>query len=176
MVNKPTRGVRITDCDFVKGHGISIGSEMSGGVSDVFVQDCKAGALLHGMQIKATKERGGYVKNVTVADCQLLQITIFSALNYNNDGEAAPEPPIFENFNFYNIDLSLATSKEPVIDINGFSDEAHYTGNLLFNNIVTPTGARVKIKNCKDVTFKNVQDAAGVKPVYEVVESKNVKN
>lgn len=176
VVNKPTRGVRITDCDFVKGHGISIGSEMSGGVSDVFVQDCKAGALLHGMQIKATKERGGYVKNVTVADCQLLQITIFSALNYNNDGEAAPEPPIFENFNFYNIDLSLATSKEPVIDINGFSDEAHYTGNLLFNNIVTPTGARVKIKNCKDVTFKNVQDAAGVKPVYEVVESKNVKN
>ncbi|WP_295652559.1 hypothetical protein [uncultured Mucilaginibacter sp.] len=63
-----------------------------------------------------------------------------------------------------------------MIDINGFSDEAHYTSNLLFNNIVTPTGARVKIKNCKDVTFKNVQDAAGVKPVYEVVESKDVKN
>jgi len=46
-------------------------------VSDVLVQDCKAAALLHGMQIKGTKDRGGYVKNVTVKDCELLQITIF---------------------------------------------------------------------------------------------------
>src|SRR3982751_3140668 len=67
FVAKPTKNVRITDCDFIRGHGISIGSEMSGGVSGVLVQDCKAGALLHGMQIKGTKDRGGYVRNVTVA-------------------------------------------------------------------------------------------------------------
>ena len=52
FVAKPTKNVRITYCDFKRGHGISIGSEMSGGVSDVLVQDCKAGKLLHGMQIK----------------------------------------------------------------------------------------------------------------------------
>ena len=75
------------------------------------MQDCKAGALLHGMQIKATKDRGGYVKNVTVTDCELLQITIFSAVNYNNDGEAAPVLPTFENFVFKNIDLSKAIDK-----------------------------------------------------------------
>jgi exo-poly-alpha-galacturonosidase len=56
-IGKPTRNVRVTDCEFVKGHGISIGSEMSGGVSDILVQDCKAGALLHGLQVKGTKER-----------------------------------------------------------------------------------------------------------------------
>ena len=101
-MGKPTVNIRITDCEFKRGHGISIGSEMSGGVSGVLVQDCKAGALLHGMQIKATKDRGGYVKNVTVTDCQLLKITIFSAVNYNNDGEAAPVFPRFENFVFKN--------------------------------------------------------------------------
>jgi polygalacturonase len=80
FVAKPTKNVRITDCNFIRGHGISIGSEMSGGVSDVLVQDCKAGALLNGMQIKGTKDRGGYVKNVTVTNCQLLKITVFFSI------------------------------------------------------------------------------------------------
>lgn len=43
FVAKPAKNVRVTDCDFKRGHGISIGSEMSGGVSDVLVQDCRAG-------------------------------------------------------------------------------------------------------------------------------------
>lgn len=98
---------------------------MSGGVSDVLIQDCNAGALLHGVQIKATKDRGGYVRNVTVTDRQLLKITIFSAVNYNNDGEPAPQIPTFENFVFKNIDLSNALVKEPVININGFKDPRH---------------------------------------------------
>jgi len=165
-VAKPTTNVRITDCDFIRGHGISIGSEMSGGVSDVLVQDCKAGALINGMQIKGTKERGGYVKNITVTDCQLLKITVFSALSYNNDGEAAPEPPIFENFVFKNIDLSKASVKEPVININGFKDPAHHLKNVSFTNIIVPENANVVIFDAEKVTFTNVQSVSGAKPAY----------
>jgi exo-poly-alpha-galacturonosidase len=167
-VGKPTKNVRITDCDFIRGHGISIGSEMSGGVSDVLVQDCSAGALLNGMQIKATKERGGYVRNVTVADCELLQITIFSKLNYNNDGEAAPTPPTFENFIFKNINLSKASLKKPVIDINGFKDPAYLLRNVSFTNITVPENAKVVINDAEKVTFTNVQSASAAKPEYVV--------
>ncbi|QKJ32565.1 glycoside hydrolase family 28 protein [Mucilaginibacter mali] len=174
-IGKPTRNVRITDCDFIKGHGISIGSEMSGGVSDVLVQDCKAGALLNGMQIKGTKERGGYVKNVTVADCQLLKITIFTALNYNNDGAAAPEPPTFANFTFRNIDLSKASvAKGPVMDLNGFKDDAHKLKDCSFTNIITPDNARIVIKDAERLNFTNVKSASGAKPVYEANNSTNV--
>ena len=156
-VAKPTKNVRVTDCNFVNGHGISIGSEMSGGVSDVLVQDCKAGKLLHGMQIKATRDRGGYVRNVVVEDCQLLKITIFSTVNYNNDGTPAPLPPIFENFVFRNIDLSAASTKEPVININGFKDPGHLLTNVLFQNILLPKDARVEINDAKNILFKNVK-------------------
>lgn len=173
-IGKPTRNVRITDCDFIKGHGISIGSEMSGGVSDVLVQDCKAGALLHGLQVKGTKERGGYVKNVTVTDCQLLQITIFSAVNYNNDGATAPEPPTFANFTFRNIDLSKATGKEPVMDINGFKDPAHKLRDCTFTNIITPDNARIVIKDAERLKFTGVQSASGAKPNYDVANSTEV--
>ena len=173
-IGKPTRNVNITNCVFTKGHGISIGSEMSGGVSDVLVQDCTAGALLHGMQIKGTKARGGYVKNVTVADCQLLKITIFSAVNYNNDGAAAPTPPIFENFVFNNIDLSKAPTQEPVININGFKESGHKLKNVVLNNIKLPEGAEILVNDALDVKFTAINTNTGTKPKYVVQNSENV--
>ena len=176
LVAKPTRNVRITDCDFKRGHGISIGSEMSGGVSDVLVQDCKAGNLLHGMQIKGTKDRGGYVKNVTVTDCELQKITVFTELNYNNDGEAAPEVPVFENFLFKNISLAGANIKEPVININGFKTAAHHLKNLQFENILVPENATITIKDADNVVLKNVLSAKGVKPVYTLLNCINLLN
>jgi polygalacturonase len=170
-VGKPTKNVRITNCEFIRGHGISIGSEMSGGVSDVLVQDCKAGALINGMQIKGTKERGGYVRNVTVLDCQLMKITVFSKLNYNNDGEAAPTPPTFENFTFKNIDLSIADPKEPVININGFKDATHKLKNVVFENLVLPDAGKVIINDGEKINFINVKTASGGKPEYVVANS-----
>jgi exo-poly-alpha-galacturonosidase len=173
-IAKPTKNVRITDCNFVRGHGISIGSEISGGVSDVLVQDCKAGALINGMQIKGTKERGAYVKNVIVADCQLLKITVFSKLGYNNDGAPAPAPPDFENFVFKNINLSKASVNEPVIDINGFKVAGYRLKNVSFNNILMPENSKVVINNAEKVTFTNVKSASGIKPVYTVNNSVDI--
>ena len=175
-VGKPTRNLRITDCNFIKGHSLAVGSEMSGGVSDVFIQDCKIGNLLHGLQIKATKERGGYVRNVIVRDCELLQITLYTALNYNNDGEAAPELPLFSDMEFSNLTLSAAKAGQVVMDINGFADEAHYTKNIVFNNLTLPEQAIVRIKNCSKLKFSNVLCVDGKKPVYQIVESKNIDN
>jgi exo-poly-alpha-galacturonosidase len=174
FVAKPTRNVRITNCDFIRGHGISIGSEMSGGVSDVLVQDCKAGALLHGMQIKGTKDRGGYVRNVTVTDCQLLKITVFSAVNYNNDGEPAPQIPVFEKFVFRNIDLTMASTKEPVININGFREPGHRLQDVTFQNIILPEGAKVVVNDAGRVTFANVRSVSGQKPQYDVQNSSGI--
>jgi polygalacturonase len=174
FVAKPTKNVRITNCDFKRGHGISIGSEMSGGVSDVLVQDCKAAALLHGMQIKGTKDRGGYVKNVTVTDCELLQITIFSSVNYNNDGDPAPEIPTFENFVFKNIDLSKASIREAVIDINGFKDPAHHLKNVSFANIRLPANAKIVINDAERIKFANVKSGSAAKPEYVINNSKDI--
>ncbi len=176
FVGKPTRNLRITDCDFVKGHSLAIGSEMSGGVSDVFIQDCKIGNLMHGLQIKATKDRGGYVRNVIVRDCELLKITLYTAVNYNNDGEAAPVLPQFSDMEFSNLNLTAAKPKQTVMDINGFSDESHYTRNITFENISLPKQSTIRIKNGEALTFKNVKDADGNNPTYEIIDSKNISN
>ncbi|HEX6181279.1 MAG TPA: hypothetical protein VFZ47_08510, partial [Chitinophagaceae bacterium] len=141
---------------------------------DVLIQDCTAGALLHGMQIKGTKDRGGYVRNVTVADCKLMKVTVFSSLNYNNDGEAAPELPSFENITFRNLDLSEASVKEPVININGFKGMSHRVKNLTFQDIILPESASVSVSDAESIKFINVLSVSGTKPKYAVTESKDV--
>lgn len=176
FIGKPTRNIRITDCDFVKGHSLAIGSEMSGGVSDVFIQDCKIGNLLHGLQIKATKDRGGYVKNVIVRDCSLQKITLYTAVNYNNDGDAAPVLPQFSDMEFSNLDFTSAKPNQTIMDINGFSDEQHYTRNLVFENMILPAKSVIRIKNAETLYFKNLQCVDGEKPDYQIIDSKNIVN
>jgi exo-poly-alpha-galacturonosidase len=174
VVNRPTENVRIFDCTFKRGHGISIGSEMSGGVRNVLVEDCIAGPLLHGLQIKATEERGGFVEDVTVRDCDLRQITVYTKLPYNNDGQPAPSAPFFRNFCFENIDLTQADPSKPVIIVNGFQAEGHATSGVSFNNIKLPAAATVQVDRCTDVTFANITTADGSAPTYEITRSSNV--
>jgi polygalacturonase len=60
---------------YIGGGGISIGSEMSGGISNVVVENVR---LLHGsygIQIKTGVTRGGYVKNVSMNNVQIVGTT-----------------------------------------------------------------------------------------------------
>lgn len=175
-VNRPTENVRVFDCRFDAGHGISIGSEMSGGVRGVLVEDCVAGPLINGFQIKATEERGGFVEDVTVRDCSLRQITVYTKLAYNNDGQAAPTPPYFRNFRFENIDLTQADPKKPVIIVNGFQAEGHETSHVSFENIRLPAGATVQVDRSDDVQFAHVTTPDGSPPTYKITRSGKVSH
>lgn len=173
-INKPTENIFISNCNFIEGHGISIGSEMSGGVRNVVVRDCVAGNLMHGLQIKGTKDRGGIVENIHVADCELPLIRIFTSVSYNNDGEPAPELPLFRNFTFLNIDMSK-TYKNNIIEVQGFQNIDNYTQNIVFENIITPEKAVVKVTNSKTVRFENLKSKSGKNTEYIIKESVDVK-
>jgi hypothetical protein len=61
--------VVIQDCDFADGHGgITIGSEMTGGVKNVYARDLTMNSanLQAGHRIKTNTLRGGYVLNTNV--------------------------------------------------------------------------------------------------------------
>ena len=126
------------------------------------------------MQIKGTRDRGGYVRNVTIVDCQLLQITIFSAVNYNNDGDPAAEVPTFENFVFKNIDLSKASTNEPIMDINGFKETGHRLKNVTFSNINIPANSTIVINNAERVKFVDVKSDNGSNAKYTITNSDNI--
>ena len=106
VINRPSRNIYVFDCHGISGHsGIGIGSEMSGGVENVFVWDCDfSDHIWYGVHIKATKERGGYVRNIDVRDCKLSCILAWS-VDYNTDGEKAKTVPQFSDFYFENVEV-----------------------------------------------------------------------
>jgi polygalacturonase len=68
-VNVPCQNVVIENCDFADGHGgITIGSEMTGGVRNVYARDLTMNSanLQAGHRIKTNTLRGGYVLNTNV--------------------------------------------------------------------------------------------------------------
>lgn len=62
-----SRDIVIRNCRFKGLHGVVIGSEMSGGVENVYVEDCSyAGYVKRGIFVKTNPDRGGYVRNLFV--------------------------------------------------------------------------------------------------------------
>jgi polygalacturonase len=68
-VGIPTQDVRISHCRFTSGFGVAMGSEMSGGLRDVVVEDCVFTNTYSLASVKAIRGRGGVVENITYRDC-----------------------------------------------------------------------------------------------------------
>ena len=142
IVNRPTRNVRIFDCRCVHGHGLAMGSEMSGGVENVYIWDCDMEQSRCGMEIKGAKERGGYVRNIYVYDSSFSILAVRS-VDYNSGAEKAPTPPVFENFHFENLTLtgvcvkhSGETWNESAIILEGFDETGYSLKNLKLKDIL----------------------------------------
>lgn len=62
----PTRDVVIRNCAIPEAlHGFAVGSEMSGGVENVFVHNCEIGHIREeAIQFKSNRDRGAYIRHV----------------------------------------------------------------------------------------------------------------
>tara|TARA_Y100000768_G_C23934609_1_gene661910 strand:- start:711 stop:1430 length:720 start_codon:yes stop_codon:yes gene_type:complete len=72
--NMPSENIYIKNCTLANGHGgIVIGSELSGGVKNVIVEDCKMNSpnLLRALRIKSNEYRGAYVQNIVMRNVQI---------------------------------------------------------------------------------------------------------
>jgi polygalacturonase len=75
-VGRPSSRIVVRDCVYsgTAGGGMSIGSEMSGGVHDVHVRGLRMGDVVHGLYFKSNLDRGGYIRDIDIRD-----VTIGSA-------------------------------------------------------------------------------------------------
>lgn len=160
QIGRPTRRVRIFDCISHAGLGIAVGSEMSGGVEDVWVWDCDLRDSLYGVQIKGTKKRGGYVRNVRVTDCVLPRFLICAVL-YNDDGEGAPVPPVFSDMCCERVHFTCWARNywEPelhemaCIDLSGFDVPGYEASNVRFVDCTAERQGIVQMKYCRNVSL-----------------------
>ncbi|KAI7731582.1 hypothetical protein M8C21_015184, partial [Ambrosia artemisiifolia] len=107
---KPTtnvhiRGVRLQS---FTGSGLSIGSEMSGGISQILVENLKLYDSMTGISFLTTKGRGGYIKDIFISDIDLKNIVL--AIQLTGDSGSHPDDkydpealPIVKDISFKNM-------------------------------------------------------------------------
>ena len=67
----PSEYITITDCTFEHGHGLSIGSEVAGGVHHVHAERIHFKGTDNGIRIKAARDRGNDVSDITFTDIDM---------------------------------------------------------------------------------------------------------
>ncbi|CAD5171836.1 unnamed protein product [Musa acuminata subsp. malaccensis] len=88
--------------------GVSIGSEMSGGVSNVTVDNLIVWESRRGIRIKTAPGRGGYIRNITYRNVTLdnVRVGIMIKTDYNEHPDEGFDPkamPIIANISFSGI-------------------------------------------------------------------------
>ncbi len=69
-----THDVLLTNNVYGNGHGISIGSYTSGGVSNITVINCTMNGTLNGIRIKSDNDRGGLVQNISYYNISMTNV------------------------------------------------------------------------------------------------------
>jgi polygalacturonase len=154
-INMPSAYIRFTNCIFNQGHGgVTIGSESSGGVNNVFAQDCTVTGNQIGLRMKTCPARGGTVENITIKDWTITGATKFGIniiTNYsdNGGGTAAPTLPICRNITVENVTVDSTSAMG--FDIEGQSS-IHIT-DMLFKHCAFNKNTQNKLIYVDRATF-----------------------
>ncbi len=157
-LKKPTENVIIRDCRMMDGHGgVTLGSEITGGVRNVFVERCKMDSprLDIAIRFKNNAMRGGTLENIHVRDIAVGQVAkAVITIDYNyQEGANGPFTPVFRNL----VVERLVSGKSPrALDLQGFPN-APIQGVTLrdceFNDVA---GADI-VRHVEGLTFENVR-------------------
>lgn len=157
-VGVSTSGVIVQDCAMKDGHGgVSIGSEVSGGIKTVFIRRCEMSSphLQRALRIKTNSYRGGVVENVAFEQITVGQVAedVVAIDFFYEEGEGGPFKPMVESILIR--DVTCQKSKHGIY-LAGYKDApiadvtiAHCT----FNNVADGNVA----KNVRDVRMNNVR-------------------
>lgn len=154
----PSQNIIVRNCRMADGHGgVVIGSEISGGFSNLFVEDCEMDSpeLLRVIRIKTSDCRGGVIDNVNVRNVKVgkcSEAVLKINLMYEPDEQCKRGFPPFVR----NVTLENVTSQESQygIYIIGLDESVNVSdislSNCSFNGVqqgTSITGAeRVKLK------------------------------
>jgi polygalacturonase len=156
----------ITDCTFLHGHGMSIGSETAGGVRNVTVRNCTFEDTENGIRIKSDTRRGGIVENIVCDNITMknvnLAITLTCVYQGTSAGDKKPDEmqtnsvsggniPVYRNIRISNL---TATCPKAAGLILGLPEGC--ISNVVLENVKITAAKPFAISNAKGVRLKNV--------------------
>lgn len=155
-VGQPTENVVIRNCTFKsKINGICIGSEIAGGVRNVFIENIKIPKSSNAIYFKSNLNRGGYIENIFIRNiCADSVRTCLIRFEPNYKGEQSSfNPTLFNNFIIENVSCNV--SNECGIYLSGFKEKPLM--NIHIKDIqIEKTVVPYCMDNAKNVVFENV--------------------
>jgi polygalacturonase len=70
----PSTDIAVTDCVFLHGHGLSIGSEVAGGVQNVRASGIQFQGTANGVRIKSNRDRGADIGNLSFSNLTMQDV------------------------------------------------------------------------------------------------------
>lgn len=171
-IKTPTKYVYIHDCTVMHAHGgFVVGSEMSRGMSEVYVQNCAFIGTDVGIRFKSQLGRGGIVENINLENINMTGIVgeaiIFTMgyslykLEHEKKDEdvfvSTEDIPVFRNVNMKNITCvgaKTAFKAEGIAFPEGQGMPTVYGITLEDSEITADSG--LTISNAQDIHMKNV--------------------
>lgn len=183
----PTSDGIVQGCTVYKAHGgFVIGSEMSGGVRNLYVSDCTFIGSDIGLRFKTTRGRGGVVEDIYISDINMTDIPAEAILfdMYYNGKEAAeaiknPEPkklpvteetPAFRRFFIKNVACRGAKHAIFVQGIPEMNVRDIHIENSSFrtqHGFFCMEGDGITLKNC-------ILETTTTEPAISVLNSRNL--
>ncbi|MEO5914494.1 MAG: glycoside hydrolase family 28 protein [Luteolibacter sp.] len=174
-VGRPTENVVMRHCSSKRGHGgLVIGSEMSGDVRNVFMENCEFEGTDRAIRIKSKRGRGGVVEKVYARDIKVRDMkfeAVILNMDYSSDKNPAAneKSPVFRDMCFERITGSGA----PVaIRITGEGDSP--VENIRFSDIDLTAKLGVVASSIKNVRFDNLRLKTGKGPAFDLANASQV--
>jgi polygalacturonase len=161
-VGVASENIVVRNCVMKDGHGgVVIGSEISGGCRNVFVEDCRMSSpnLDRALRIKTNSIRGGIVENVFARNIEVGEVkdAVIKVNFHYEEGDAGPHTPIVRNIVVQN----LTSRKSPrVLDLRGYEKSPITDVQLIDCQFEDVDEASVLI-NIKGLVLENVNMYSG---------------
>lgn len=171
-VGIPSENIIIENCTVKSGFGIAMGSEMAGGVKDVYVRNCTLENAYSLASVKAIRGRGNYIRNIHYEDCTLVNRDtqfgdtqwfrgalyidgFYGSAEFDADTPIAVDEttPIIEDIYFKNITVDTISGN--AVYFMGLP-EKHYR-NIYMENVKAHGKYGMKVKNIDNLQMVNVE-------------------
>jgi polygalacturonase len=163
-VGMPDEDILVQGCTVYHAHGgFVIGSEMSGGVRNVRVDNCTFIGTDIGLRFKAMRGRGGVVEKIYISNVRMMDI-LNSAIDFNmfvyatKEQKSAPVPPVSEEtprFQDIHIENVICRGAQNAIVLVGLPEMP--IRDIDFKNVSITAQGGVSLTDADGIHFDNVQ-------------------
>ena len=156
-INIPSENIVVKNCVMRNGHGgVVLGSEISGGVKNIFVEDCRMDSpnLDRAIRIKTNSVRGGVLENIFVRNLTIGEVSeaILKIDYYYEEGDAGKFAPTVNNVILENI----TSKKSPfAIWIKAY-DHSKVKNLIIRNSKFENVGNDNLLENVENLSFEDV--------------------